>query len=157
MLDRLKQLFSNSQKVTGPESHFDEADPRVAVAALLVHIISVDGVVDEAERLRMRTILADRFSLRGEETEQLVQLARQREDNAVDLYGFTSSIKTHFDFGQRREVVEMLWDLVYVDGEVHEFEDNVVWRVAELLGISTRERVIIRKRVEQKISEPKPV
>lgn len=154
MLDRLKQLFSGSAPTAHqPEQpHFDEADPRIAVAALLVHLIAVDGVVDETERLRLRSLLVERFSLQADDTEALIKLAGQREDEAVDLYSFTSSIKAHFDFDQRREVVEMLWELVYADGDVHEFEDNVVWRVAELLGISTRERVIIRKKVEQKLA-----
>jgi uncharacterized tellurite resistance protein B-like protein len=41
----------------------------------------------------------------------------------------------------------MMWELVYADGQVSEFEDNVVWRAAELLGISTRDRVDLKHRV----------
>ncbi len=42
----------------------------------------------------------------------------------------------------------MMWEIVFADGEVHEFEDNVVWRVAELLGVSSRDRIRLRKRIE---------
>lgn len=152
MLEALKRLFQKVSKTSEAAPKFAAEDPRVAVAALLVHIIAVDGVVDEEERIRIRKVLSERFGLQPAETEDLLKLAKQREDSSVDLYGFTSAVKAGFDFDQRRDVVEMLWELVYADGEVHEFEDNVVWRVAELLGISTRERVTIRKRVEQKLA-----
>ncbi len=39
----------------------------------------------------------------------------------------------------------MLWDMAYADGTIHEFEENVVWRVAELLGVSSRERVNLKQ------------
>jgi len=152
MLDALKRLFATDKQDLQTSCTFAEEDPRVAVAALLVHLIAVDGVVDDDERMRIRAVLSERFELQSQETEELLALAQKRDESAVDLYAFTSSIKSNFDFDQRRDVVEMLWEMVYADGEVHEFEDNVVWRVAELLGISTRDRVTIRKRVEQKLS-----
>ena len=47
----------------------------------------------------------------------------------------------------RRKIVEMMWELVYVDGNVSEFEDNVVWRAADLLGVSSRDRIDLKHRV----------
>jgi uncharacterized tellurite resistance protein B-like protein len=39
------------------------------------------------------------------------------------------------------------------DGVVDEFESNLVWRAAELLGVSTRDRVVLRKAVEGRASQ----
>ena len=47
----------------------------------------------------------------------------------------------------RLRVVEMLWEMVFVDGDVSEFEDNVMWRVADLLAISPKDRIALRQRV----------
>jgi len=41
----------------------------------------------------------------------------------------------------------MLWEIVYADGKVSEFEDNLIWRAADLLGISSRERIELRRQV----------
>ena len=41
----------------------------------------------------------------------------------------------------------MMWELVYADGQVSEFEDNVVWRAADLLGVSSRDRIDLKHRV----------
>ena len=51
------------------------------------------------------------------------------------------------DEAGRLRVVEMLWEMVYADGKVTEFEANVMWRVADLLAVSTRDRVMLRERV----------
>jgi uncharacterized tellurite resistance protein B-like protein len=48
----------------------------------------------------------------------------------------------------------MMWELVYADGNVTEFEDNVVWRASDLLGISSRDRLELKHRVAEKKSAP---
>ena len=70
------------------------------------------------------------------------------DDEAVDLYAFTSILKRALDQEQRISFVELLWEVVYADGDRHELEENVVWRIAELLGVSARQRVWARQRVE---------
>jgi hypothetical protein len=42
-----------------------------------------------------------------------------------------------------------MWELVYADGQVSEFEDNVVWRAADLLGISSRDRIDLKHKVAE--------
>nr|WP_255720199.1 TerB family tellurite resistance protein [Acuticoccus kalidii] len=132
------------------EEHFSVADPRLSVAAILVHIVAVDGVVTEDEKRRLREVLSQHYALSPKETEELVEEATQRDDEAVDLYSFTSVLKRELDEDGRREVVELMWEMVYADGEVSEFEDNIVWRVAELIGVTSRDRVTIRKNIEAK-------
>jgi uncharacterized tellurite resistance protein B-like protein len=44
-----------------------------------------------------------------------------------------------------------MWKLVYADGTVHEFEDNAVWRVAELLGVPSQTRIALKKRVRENV------
>ena len=58
------------------------------------------------------------------------------ENEAVDLYRFTSVLKRQMSEDERIRVIENLWEIVFADGASHEFEENLVWRVAELLGVS---------------------
>ena len=64
----------------------------------------------------------------------MIASATRVEGEAVDLYHFTSVIMRSVDEEGRLRIVEMMWELVYADGQVSEFEDNVVWRAADLLG-----------------------
>lgn len=151
MFGAIQKVFRNLTSEAEPA--FDEADPKVATAALAVHAIAVDGVIDDAEKAKLRAILKDHFELDDAETSELIAEARRRDLEAIDLYAFTSVIKRALDEKGRQGVIEMLWELVYADGEVHEFEDNFIWRVAELLGVSSRERIALKLRVENEPRE----
>lgn len=130
---------------------FQDDDYRLAAAALLVHVMSIDGAVTGDEKRVLRDILATRFNLSAEETEKLVELAIARDAEAVDLYAFTSVLNRALDDESRRRVVEMMFEVAYADGELSEFEDNLVWRAAELLNVGSRERVEIRRDVRREV------
>lgn len=130
---------------------FGSDDHRIAVAALLVHLVAIDGEITADERRVLREVLAEQYDLTSEDTEALVKLAKERDAEAVDLYGFTSVLKRVLDEDGRKQVVEMMWEMGFADGRISEFEDNTVWRVAELLGVSSRERIEIKKRVEARL------
>ena len=123
---------------------------RLAAAALLVHASTIDGDVDSAERRKLKALLQARFELDGDAVRKLLGEADAREVESVDLYQFTSVLCRALDQDGRKRVVEMLWEVVLADGVVHEFEANLIWRAAELLGVSTRDRVSIRKAVESR-------
>ena len=148
MFDSLMQLFRDLAGSEKEQGLFPEGDGRVAAAALMVHLVSVDGVIETAEQDRLKEVLKSRFSLSDKETSELIAIANQRDKEAVDLYSFTSVLKRELDEEGRIEIIEMMWKLVFADGEIHEFEDNLVWRVAELLGVSRRDRIRMRQSVE---------
>lgn len=133
-----------------PRGNFAEDDERLAVAALLVHVVAIDGIVSEAERAAMKRILAETYQLSEEDTAGLVRAAQRRDEEAVDLYSFTSVLKRTLDDKGRHRVVAMLWETVYADGKVTEFEDNMVWRIAELLGIASRDRIEMKHLAAQR-------
>jgi len=147
MLESLKDLFV---ELTGGQKHperFADNDYRVAAAALLVHAATIDGTMSPPEREKLHAVLKDRFALDDAATTELIDEATVAEHDAVDLYHFTSLISRSLDDDGRARVVEMLWQIVYADGRANEFEDNLVWRAADLLGVSSRERIEIRRRV----------
>lgn len=128
---------------------FEADDYRLAAAALLVHVITIDGLVTDSERAVLKQVLEQRFSLSGAESEQLVELAIAKDAEAVDLYSFTSVLNRALDDEGRRRIVEMMFQVAFADGTLTEFEDNLVWRAAELLNVDTRDRVEIRREIRE--------
>jgi uncharacterized tellurite resistance protein B-like protein len=126
----------------------------VAAAALLVHAAEIDGSISPTERAKLHALIKQRFALADNETDELVREATEAEHEAVDLYHFTSLINRSVDEAGRRRIVEMLWEVVYADGKVSEFEDNLIWRAADLLGVSSRERIELRRQVSGDASVP---
>jgi uncharacterized tellurite resistance protein B-like protein len=135
-------------------AHFAHNDYRLAAAALLVHAAAIDGDVGDAEREKLHTVIKQQFALDESTTDELVAEATEAEHEAIDLYHFTSLIDRSLDEEGRRRVVEMMWEIAYADGDVDEFERNLIWRAADLLGVSSRERIELGRRVAGRRGTP---
>jgi uncharacterized tellurite resistance protein B-like protein len=157
MLDKLRQIVADFASGGAERSRFDDNDYRLAAAALLVHLISIDGEASESEKAKLRSLLKNRFELDDAAVDELIEAATRVEGEAVDIYHFTSRIMRTVDEKGRARIVEMMWELVYADDRISEFEESVVWRSADLLGISSNERIALRNRVAGDRNAPKAV
>ena len=155
MLDGLRQFIA---EVVSPNAHhgrdFDDTGFRLAATALLIHVISLDGEPSVAEKRKLHSLIESHFGLDRGTADELIASATLVEGEAVDLYHFTSVIMRSVNEEGRLRIVEMMWELVYADGQVSEFEDNVVWRAADLLAVSSRDRIDLKHRVAERQSVP---
>jgi uncharacterized tellurite resistance protein B-like protein len=147
MLSDLRHFFSELTGGQKPQEQFAENDYRRAAAALLVHIAALDGELDDAKRGKLHDILERAFALDAAATDELIAEAAADDREAVDFYHFTSLIMRTLDEAGRLRIIEMLWEMVFADGKVSEFEANVMWRVGDLLAVSARDRIMLRERV----------
>ena len=108
----------------------------------------------DAEKRKLHSLIESSFGLDRGTADKLIASATLVEGEAVDLYHFTSVIMRSVDDAGRLRIVEMMWELVYADGQVSEFEDNVVWRAADLLAVSSRDRIDLKHRVAARQSAP---
>ncbi|KIZ38405.1 MULTISPECIES: TerB family tellurite resistance protein [Rhodopseudomonas] len=150
MLAKLRQFIAD---VVGPAEDeqealtFDENGYRLAATALLIHVISLDGEPSDVEKQKLHALLESRFGLDPGSAGRLIKSATLMEGDSVDLFQFTSVIMRTVDEQGRLRIIEMMWELVYADGNVTEFEENVVWRAADLLGVSSRDRINLKRGV----------
>jgi uncharacterized tellurite resistance protein B-like protein len=128
-------------------SRFEDNDYRLAAAALLVHAAAIDGEMSKPERDKLRAVIKQCFALDDAATEELIDKATAAEHEAVDLYHFTHLLNRALDEAGRARMIEMMWEIVYADGRRDELEDNLVWRAADLLGVSPGERIALRQRI----------
>lgn len=156
MLNALRAFLGEFSGESSRARVFEAADYRLAAAALLVHLASIDGAFDAGEKALLQRVIETRFGLASAEARELIEAAAESERDAVDLYRFTNVLKRTLDEDGRRQVIGMLWEMAYADGDIHEFEENVIWRVAELLGVSTRDRVALRQSAREAGAQPKP-
>jgi uncharacterized tellurite resistance protein B-like protein len=140
-LSSLKSLISNC----AADSQCDEEKARLATAALLIRVATADRDMSEMRRVGLHAVLKSGFELDDAAAARLIEDGYVAERKAIDLYQFTRQIKDAFDEEGRRRVVQMMWDTAYVEGGLNGFEANVIWRAADLLGVSTRQRVEMRQ------------
>lgn len=143
MFDAITKLFA------APKTEQDAPpDTKMAVAALLVHLAAVDGTVRSAERETIAGVLQDHFDLDETEVKKLIADATERDKDAVDFYQFTATL-SKLEEEERINIIRLMWQVVFADAHNHELEDNMVWRVAELIGVSARQRTILRQQMKR--------
>ncbi|KYH02346.1 TerB family tellurite resistance protein [Bradyrhizobium sp. DOA1] len=150
MLDGLRQFIADIVAPQDQDRAFGDSDYRLAATALLVHVISLDGQPTATEQRKLHGLIESHFGLDRGTADRLIADATQVEGEAVDLYHFTSVIMRSLDEDGRKRIVQMMWELVFADGQVSEFEDNVVWRASDLLGISQRDRIELKHAIAER-------
>jgi uncharacterized tellurite resistance protein B-like protein len=125
----------------------DADEVQLATATLLFHAIAIDGTVSEDEMRRLKPLLTAHFQLSEPELNRLLNIAQQREREAVDIYRFTSVLRDRLSLEEKRQIIAMMWRLVYADGELGALEDNLIWRTAELIAVPARDRMELKQMV----------
>ena len=132
-----------------------ESDPinlehalRVATAVLLVEVTRADFIVQPSEKTRLRQLLERQFSLSAAELDALMDEAEADADRLVSIQHITRLLNEHYDHAMKLRVVEMMWQLVYADGDKDHYEEHLIRQVADLLYISHSEFIQARHQAE---------
>ena len=129
MIEKLKRLWQ-SPKREAPEDNL-----ALNLAVLMVEVMRRDGRLDPAERQAILEALEQRFALSREEALALIDQAKDEDDKAYDLHRFTAPIVKHFPATERIGMVRELWQVAMADGHVDPYEEQLIRRIAELIGV----------------------
>ena len=144
MISRIKALLQG-REVPAAGAVGQPGDLQMAAAALLVEAALMDERFEESERAKIVELLTARFELSDSETEELLETARQRVDQSVQLFCFTRVVNDGFSHDERCELMGMLWQVAYADGRLDDYEANLMRRIAGLIHVSDRESGQARK------------
>ena len=132
---------------------FREQAPEMAIelatAVLLVEVARADHRVEEQELATIRRLLLERLSLCEEEVDSLLQQAGEEADHLVSLQHITRRMNEQLSQQEKLRVVEMMWQVVYADGEKHHYEEHLIRQVADLLYIPHVDFIRARHLAEQ--------
>lgn len=143
MLDALKSFISESASES-------DASPtgltvHAAAAALLVEAALADGTFDDDERAQIKDVLVHLFSLAEQDLDSIIADAEQNVAQSNQLYGFARTVRDNLEYESRVELMQMLWEVVFSDGQLDDFEANLVRRVSGLLYVTDQDSGRARK------------
>jgi uncharacterized tellurite resistance protein B-like protein len=153
MLDAIKSFFSDTMEPESPEEEVAEPDVRLAACALLIEIAHADDEFTDDEVQHLLSAVRRQYGLDATEAEQLLELAESERASAVDLWQFTKLIKQSYSLSQKMVLVEVMWGLVYSDGELSSHEESLMRRVCHLLDLAPGHLSQARKKVEDEKDE----
>jgi uncharacterized tellurite resistance protein B-like protein len=147
MFGSFKTIISDLVGNTRPGPQAKCSDSCLATAVLLIRVATVHYEMSQVRREKLRALLKSVFGADDQTATQLIEQAAKADRNAVDLYRFTRQLNEVLDEEGRLRTVRMMWEIAYAEGSANEFETNLIWRAADLLGVSSRQRIELRQQV----------
>ena len=148
MINLLKNILNYKK------SNDDEEDSKnlELICGLMIEAAYTDGTIRESELKKIKFSLINVFDENEEEVDLVLDEAIKNKNNSKSLHYYTSFINKNFDSDKKLLLIEALWEIVLSDGEIHDFESNLIRRLAGLLYISDVNSGNARKRALDKLS-----
>ena len=148
MLEAIRTFFEEHIAPESRDAYRDEEQRvRIAVAALFAEVVRMDDAIAEGERAQVLNSIAERFDLDPAQATALIALAEEEAQVATDLYQFTTQINRAFSPVEKVTLIEHLWRVGYADGSLHQFEDHVIRKIADLIHVPHKDLIGTKLRV----------
>ena len=146
MINLLKNILNNKHS----NEETEDNENLELLCGLMIEAAFTDGQIDESEVTKIKLSLINIFAEDPKEVKLVLEEAIKNKNNSKSLYHYTSFINKNYDEDKKLLLIETLWDIVLSDGEIHDFESNLIRRLAGLLYISDVNSGNARKRALNK-------
>ena len=148
MFDIVKRFFDKATADLAKGTNQDtEHDIRVATCALFVEIARIDEKFTDAEMEKILSILKEKYGLSPDHASALVAEAEKELEKSVDLWQFAKLINENYSNEEKIEIIETLWRIVYVDGEMDGYEHYLMDKLQNLLRLSHDQLIAAKLKV----------
>lgn len=153
MLNKFKTFFSGLVQIEleSADKARQEHGIHLATAALLMEMVRADFEDSEVERERVRELLIGHFGLTSAEADELQALGDAQARSASSLYEFTRLLDQELDSQQKTEILDMLWEVAFLDKRLDKYEEYLMRKVADLLHLSHSALIQSKHRIEAKM------
>ena len=132
MFKSLKNIFADNQSLSAE----DENKQVDILAGLMIEAANTDGVITQEELNKISNSLINIFKENPKVVEESLTNAFENRDNSRSLYYYTSKLNKSYSNEKKIKLIEVLWEIILSDNEIHDFETNLIRRLAGLLYIS---------------------
>ena len=142
MKDVLRRLFGRTKPTGSAESKgANLEDVRIATCALFLEMANIDGEFSESEQNRVLSLLEKDYHLSKDDALALMEATNQELAQSIDLWQFTRSINQSYSNEEKIHIIQMLWKIVYADGNLDKHERYLVHKLSKLLRLSHQELI----------------
>ena len=145
-MQSLKNIFANENLNQGEK--IKEID---ILSGLFIEAANSDGKITQDELKKISFSLKNVFKEDPRTVDDSLNKAFENKDNSKSLYYYTSKLNKTFSNEKKIILIEVLWEVILSDNEIHDFETNLIRRLAGLLYISDVECGNARKRATEKV------
>lgn len=148
LLRSIKHLINELIEDDAAGDIITEKQLRIAAAALLVEVMLIDNVVEAEEHDMIQRLLCSGFDLSRQQAEEMMASAKRQLEQSTDYYQFTSFLNKGYDMEQKIRLIKYLWEVAFADGQLDDYEDYMVRKVADLLYVPHDQLIKMRNQVD---------
>ena len=145
MFQNFKNLFDKVKQENNSEVDIIEEEIH-AVLSLLIEACKVDGIVSHDEINKIKNLLVNKFHLESSKAQKALDFVLETSNEKVELFSDIKVILDTMDHEERIKVVEMLWEVVLADGNIDDYESNLMRKISSLLHVPSFETAEAKKR-----------
>lgn len=134
MLNTILDFFQN--EIKQPSQELTDHQRRLASAALLIEVATIDHKFDQKELSTLSLLLKENFSLSDQECSELTELAKAERDSSTSLYQFTQLVNQHCSHQEKFNLLKDMWTVAYADGNLDKYEEYIIRKVADLIHMA---------------------
>tara|TARA_X000000950_G_scaffold273790_1_gene357997 strand:+ start:2557 stop:3006 length:450 start_codon:yes stop_codon:yes gene_type:complete len=146
LINILRNILNNQNS----NKEKEESKNLELLCGLMIEAAYTDGQIDETELNKIKLSLINIFNEKPHDIDSVLKDAIINKNNSQSLHYYTSFINKNFTDEKKLLLIEALWEIVLSDGEIHDFESNLIRRLAGLLYISDVKSGNARKRALSK-------
>ncbi len=147
MINLLKNFFENKEIDQNSEDSNLEL-----LCGLMIEAANSDGDIGADETKKIRETLINIFKENPDDVDSVLEQSIKNSNNSKSLYYYSSKINKNYSEEKKILLIEILWEIVLADGQVHDYESSLLRRLSGLLYISDINSGNARKRALSKIS-----
>ncbi len=132
MLNLLKNFFDNSDHKQNTSTN----ENLQILCGLMIEAANIDGEIDQSEIKKINHALVDLFKEKKDDVDNSIKMALNNTNDSKSLYYYTSKINKEYPEDKKKLLIEILWEIVLSDGDLHEYEASLIRRLSGLLYIS---------------------
>lgn len=151
-LINLKRRFLKKGTIDSRSLERDEFERiQVATSVLLLEVAKSDDEFSSIEKTTIKAILKRKFQISAEAIEELMEIAKRRRKESIDLWEFTHLINKNYSIEEKIKIVEAVWKIIYADDKLDKYEDHLVHKLARLLRLRHSDLIKAKLRVLDEI------
>lgn len=155
MLKKIKAIISKNKPSLNDYDWLREVDPQkrlqIATCALFIEIANADEQFLDIEKEKVIELMGNLFKLDAEYVKELIELSKRSVEDSLSLYEFTSEVNANTNQKDKYEIVKNLWRLIFVDDDLHPYEDYLIRKISNSLHISHKDMITAKSEVQAEL------
>ncbi len=155
MLKKIKAIISKKKSSLDDYDWLREIDPQkrlqIATCALFIEIANADEQFLDIEKEKVIELMGNLFNLDSEYVKELIELSKRSVEDSLSLYEFTSEVNANSNQQDKYEIVKNLWRLIFVDDDLHPYEDYLIRKISNSLHISHKDMIAAKSEVQAEL------